>query len=306
MTIIVVVMLLALPAARRLWDDRKAADAENAIAGALSVARSKALQATEGEVGLLFYVDENGIQRVAPIAQAKVQAGEGPVGQEEAYRLAHGNVFRVQEGKNWSLYAPLRVVPRYVVNAKYPGNDEWDVFDTNGVELSNNDVETPPTSGVNQAQRHRNFFTMIFDPQGHLDVGRDVLIQDDDKDCNQRGDLTGLLLSKDCTPTAPDATPTVKDYFQRASSTNGTLNLDVLSTPPVAVPFLVVGTDKSGMTALNFPSVDGLLVYNDGLLASFDAKDKRDYLLRTGQPLYTNRLTGALIRGPVGESVSVK
>jgi hypothetical protein len=57
--------------------------------------------------------------------------------------------------------------------------------------------------------------------------------------------------------------------------------------------------------ALNFPSVDGLLLYDDSVFNEFtDEEEKREFLLSTGAPLYVNRMTGSLIRGPAGENVA--
>ena len=69
------------------------------------------------------------------------------------------------------------------------------------------------------------------------------------------------------------------------------------------LPLLVVdNTNANKPVAINFPSVDGLLVYDDSLFNEFDVdKDKRDFLFRTSQPIYVNRLTGSVVRGPVGE-----
>ena len=65
---------------------------------------------------------------------------------------------------------------------------------------------------------------------------------------------------------------------------------------------MVDNTNANKPVAISFPSVDGLLVYDDSLFNEFDVdRDKRDFLLRTSQPMYVNRLTGSVVRGPVGE-----
>ena len=67
------------------------------------------------------------------------------------------------------------------------------------------------------------------------------------------------------------------------------------------LPFLIFD-ELAGEVAINFPSVDGLLVYDNSVFRSLDlAEDKRDYLLESAQPFYVNRYTGAIIRGPRGE-----
>ena len=54
--------------------------------------------------------------------------------------------------------------------------------------------------------------------------------------------------------------------------------------------------------ALNFPSVDGLLVYDDQLFSELDLSGKQPFLLRVGRPIYVSRMVGAIIRGSIGES----
>ena len=67
--------------------------------------------------------------------------------------------------------------------------------------------------------------------------------------------------------------------------------------------WLIVDPDDDKV-ALNFASVDGLLVYDDSLLAGIPATEQRTVLLRTAQPLYVSRWTGVVIRGPVGEDLA--
>jgi hypothetical protein len=61
--------------------------------------------------------------------------------------------------------------------------------------------------------------------------------------------------------------------------------------------------------ALNFPSVAGLLVYDDSLFEEFpdsnernpDVLDKREFLRQRGQPIYISPQTGEIVLGPIGE-----
>ena len=90
--------------------------------------------------------------------------------------------------------------------------------------------------------------------------------------------------------------------------------------PPigVVVPYLVVEASGQGAsanqasTAINFPTVDGILLYDDEQFQEIagpngsNASEARAFLLRTARPLYVNRNTGAIIRGPIGEGTQVK
>jgi hypothetical protein len=47
------------------------------------------------------------------------------------------------------------------------------------------------------------------------------------------------------------------------------------------------------------------LVYDESLFAAAGTSEqKRQYLLDAAQPFYVHRLTGAVVRGPVGEEVA--
>jgi hypothetical protein len=54
---------------------------------------------------------------------------------------------------------------------------------------------------------------------------------------------------------------------------------------------------------IDFHSVDGLLVYDNATFREYgDPAQRREYLLRTGQPLYIARHSGEVVRGPLGEN----
>jgi len=195
----------------------------------------------------------------------------------------------------------MRVVPRYAVED--PNDPKWTGVDSAKVkaatfsdqELANNDFTTLPTGG-DQAQRHRNFFSMIYSSGGQLRVWRDVLIHDSVGDWknNPNGDVTGLIVGGAGTPPAQ-----VSKYYDQA---NVAQNID----PKVVEKIDSLVTDAGNRdVAFNFPSVDGLLVYDESLFSNAGtAEQKREYLLNAAQPFYVHRLTGAVVRGPVGETVA--
>lgn len=280
--IVLVLLGLVLPAASTLWNDRKRAGAVNMIQGLLMTTRAKAMQAGGAERGFLAFVDDQGVQHLVPIEQPLDHLPD----------LVWQDVFEIAEGPDHLLPAPMRVVPRYVVEDPAADPDGWNTFSEE--ELGNRDFDSLPAGG-NQAQRHRNYFAMVFSTDGQLLVNRDVLIiQDEDADGNRVGDRTGLPVG----PGPPDP-PTTTEYY---SETDVKTEIDPTgaATP---IPFLVVD-DGSTDVAINFRSVDGLLVYDDSLFNDVPAAEKRSFLLGTARPLYVSRYTGMVIRGPVGENVA--
>ena len=316
--IVLALVTLVLPAASTLWRDRRIADAQNTISGMLMTARARAIQGrqddqpvfhfvdpvlgerkllTGDESGLFFYVDDGGVQRVAAIVQTTPEYDPLlSATDNQRIRLAWANVFTVVGGRLFSLPTPMRSVPRYVVDdpsdPKFAGDPNAPKKTFSAAEIANNNVYAPPSPTLDQAQRHRNFFTLIYSSDGRLAVGREVLIRDEDKDwktgdppVGRQGDVTGLHVTAE-----------VRTYYNLTSATPAPL-----STPPVAADLLV--TDEPGV-ALNFPSVDGLLVYDESLFAGAgDGPQKRKYLVESSYPFYVHRLTGAVIRGPAGEAV---
>ena len=297
--IVVILVALILPAANTMWEERKLADAETTIQGMLQTSRAKALQASGVETGMFFFVDNGGVQHIVPIKQ-----GPGEQDLENLGNPAWENVFRVVPGRVYSLPAPMRVVPRYVVEEDPDDEHPARVFSEE--ELARNDFRTlPPDGEVNNAQRHRNFFTMVFSNDGELVVWRDVLIQDADHDGDGEGDTSGLHVDYRLDP--PKAPEVYQYYPQNKSNTPKLIDPTINVEPPDErkIPLLVNDVDSDhAEVAINFPSVDGLLVYNDALLNGIDtASEKRAFLLRTARPFYVNRNTGAVIRGPLGENV---
>ena len=291
---------------------RDIAQAENTIRGLLMTARANAMRASGVESGLLFYVDRNGTQRVVSIEQDEagvlecIRACHQEAGADVCRNgcdAAWENVFRVTRERQLRLPKPMRAVPRYVVDTEQGAGADTEFFSAE--ELANNAFNPSDESiEADEAQRHRNYFTMVYSGNGRLLVRRDVLIRDDgrddDEDGDTFGDLTGMLVGYDHSADEPN----VRTYYSQDD--NEPVPID--PTPGVsanearAVPFLVF--DERDKVAINFPSVDGLLVYDDSLFNDVDSDEdkKRDYLLSTAQPFYVSRLSGAVIRGPRGEA----
>ena len=283
--IIVIIVAMVVPAAGTLWRERKAAEADNALQGLLMVTRANALRADGVETGLLFFMDERGAQRVVSIENA-----DPPNPTLDGY-LAYANVFNITDDRDQLLPTPMRVVPRYAVDdsSTRPTAPDEELF--SNPELDNDSFKSPPQD-VDEAQRHRNFFSMVYSTEGHLLVGRDVVIQDRDENEDGLGDRTRLGVG----PGPPTAAETSQYYMldgtpQDLDPTGGGLALEFLVADPA-----------NQQVAINFRTVDGLLIYDDALLRSLPPGDqKRTFLLESAQPLYVSRWTGVVIRGPIGE-----
>lgn len=311
--IVLILVAVGTPAVQSMWANQRRIDTLNTIQGMLTTTRAKAIQSGEGELGLFFFLDSKGVQRIASIRRAtttgvrtlleengyNVPAALMDPTQIQNYELALRDVFEVTPDRIYTIPAPSRVVPRYVVEDRTnrPSADVWQLFSDE--ELANDKtLDQPLDAGTDNNQRHRNFFTIIFTSGGEVRPGRSVLILDTDTLHSDppRGDITGLSVGYD---TSADAA-TVDQYFV-ANNSVLSVPIDVTSSPGLAIPFLVNDPDST-TTAINFPSVDGLLVYDDSLIRDLDdPADKRATLLRAALPVYINRLTGAIVQGPVGE-----
>ena len=290
--IILLILGITLPSISALWEERKLSESENTIQGLLMTARARSLRAAGSQSGLLFFVDRNGAQRVVSIQKA-----EPP---NSSDMIVWQDVFEPTPDRDYVLPAPIRVVPRYVVD-KETGSNKAYAF--SAVELANNNFMDQPDA-TQIAQRHRNYFTLIYSGDGQLITLRDVLIRDvdteDGGDGDGLGDVTGMRVGGNPWPDTPD----VENYWLQEGGT--VLALDPIAGLGRTVANLV--SDDAG-DAINFPSVDGRLVYDDGLfneagVGGAAAEQKRDFLIRNARPFYINRWTGSVIRGPIGEAES--
>ena len=281
--VVIVVILLAMgivgPAVTSMWEQRLESQAQIAVAGAV---RSVQMQArTHGERGLLFYLDGD-VQRLAIIEPAKAVDDS-----THSATITQPNVladcFNVAGGMIYRVPPPYRVAPRTAALA--PAESNWQADELNAASLTE-------LSGTNE--RHPNFFTLMFGPDGRLRVGRDVVIHDP-------GERTGL----------PRRDPTREYYDRWANAVEFPRFIDP-STGNLrdsALDGMVAVEDSGGNVAINFPSVDGVLVYDGSVYREMpvaddgttDPKDRRDFLADQGHPYYVSRLTGNIVHGTVGE-----
>jgi prepilin-type N-terminal cleavage/methylation domain-containing protein len=267
LAILVLVLSIVGPGVTTMWNQRLESQSDTVVIGALRSVRMQARNS--GERGLLFFVNEGRQQIVViePLHRMEIRGPGGsldavidqPNGLADCFRIVEGTVFNVPD--------PYRVTPLDVVRTP----SAW-----SGAELSNEKAVTDDLSGNNNTnQRHRNFFSVVFGPDGRMRVGRNVLIYD------PQG-RTGMV------------TEDVARYFNRVGV-------------PVAFPgnlpsdlrdMVSVGNQH---TAVNFPSVDGLLVYDDAMFREFPPAGQREFLRKNALPYYISPAGGEVLRGPVGE-----
>ena len=277
--IIAAILGMIVPSVNSMWRESKSAETEQMLTGALAATRAQAYH--DKQRGLFFMLDGD-VQKIYPIEAEPYDAANPDDAANNVSEESAADRFVISDGKVITLSKPFRVVPRAVVDtgstAKTWSEDE----------LNRQDYQAP---SIDELQRHRNFFTIVFSTDGQLIVDRDVLIHDPDVlpngSSDDLGDHTGLEV--------PAGTGAVANWY------NGT-------DPPVAfqptgAQLIDVIHDPDTSAALNFRSVDGLLVYDDSSFMEQPTADlRRQYLLDTGQPLYVSRLSGVVIRGPLGEN----
>ena len=309
--IIVILVTLVAPAASTLWAERKQAQTENAIQGLLMSARARAVQSDGRESGFLVFLDEEGNQHLAPIERIHRDADivhrvESclPQNQRGVFgglldplgQVAWQNIFVIRDEPDQVLPAPMRIIPRYAVDRE-GANPATRHLAFSDAELSNHDFANPPGD---QAQRHRNFFSIVFSTSGELLINRDVLIMECNADHaetaaagSKLGDRTNLAIGA--------ASPYVSTYFSRdPNGPTGTETPIDIGASSNTFPNLIVAGD-SQTTAINFASVDGLLVYDDAAFRELPDAEKRTLLERAARPIYIARYTGTVVRGPLGE-----
>jgi len=305
--IVSILAVTVLPIIANMWRETRGADAANRVNGLIRSARMRALGGRD--TGLFFFV-ESGTQRVVfiqaepPDYQPLPNGNPNPdLGQNQAPNSGDevkdqhaADRFRVLEGNVFQLPPPFRVAPLAVLDP--PTNATQDERLWNDDELANQKYDNVNVIFNNAGpQNHRNFFTIIFSPEGNLTQREVVLIHD---------------------PAPPTSNPAAAFGSGVGKITLLPVDAGTEYQPAAGSQPLQIGASLAGMVfadnngriaALNFPSVDGLLVYDDASFGQFpddddtdptNVVDKRDYLAKSGQPLYISWQTGAIVRGPTG------
>lgn len=314
--IIILLALVAIPAVNQMWEQRKISEAETILRGALMNARQKALGHTD--TGLFFYLDATGTQHIALIQREDEPSSaryedDGTTKlcdrmQDQPFGVRADLIstrrFALVPGQSFTLPKPMRAAPSSALlpPPTNPSSDRKKSFERySDVELANNDFDNPQgysSSEQLEPQRHRNDFAIVFSSQGQLLLSRDVLIYDADAECQDggtdadRGDITGLHVE-----------PSVALYAVGSLANNNDdpkpRQIDAANTKTNLV-YLISATINSKPTAVNFPSVRGVVVYDDELYQKMSTGAHRQFLLDTGRPYYISNATGDIIRGPLG------
>lgn len=317
--IIILLALVAVPAVNQMWEQRKNSEAETILRGALMNARQRALGNVD--TGLLFYMDAAGTQQVRMIERTDEGGNQpGSARYDNAGKLKYADVppqqsgvrddivstnrFSIVTGYSLSLPRPMRVAPSATLLAP-PGNPAKDrkaSFETySDAELVNNDFENPKGRSSQEdyePQRHRNFFAVVFSPQGQLLVGREVLVYDEDGESGLgsqsgtgRGDLTDL-------PVDPTVTKQASGHYEQVGDEKA--HPLYLADEKATLAHMVTVAVKNERVAAVFPSVRGVIVYDDSLFQRASVGTHRQFLLDTARPFYISGNTGDIIRGAQG------
>ncbi|GIK15224.1 MAG: hypothetical protein BroJett003_01880 [Planctomycetota bacterium] len=313
--IVVLLALAAVPAINQMWEQRKISEAETILRGALMNARQRALGTTEA--GLLFYLDGAGVQHVVLIQRAdeplSARYDEGgnpkyttvdPLDPSVRVDLISSSRFEIVPGVQFTIPKPIRAAPSAALldparNARRDRQLSFERF--SDAELVNNDFDAPVgLTGQEEfePQRHRNYFAVVFSPLGQQLIGRDVLVYDEDGETDlagsagyQRGDLTGVRAMPMVTKYAAGSyDPVLKEMPRELDPSNRLANLAHMLTVRMR------GED----VAVNFPSVRGVIVYDDEQFQQATPGTHRQYLRETARPYYVSATTGDVIRGPIG------
>ncbi|NOX57633.1 MAG: prepilin-type N-terminal cleavage/methylation domain-containing protein [Planctomycetes bacterium] len=287
-SIIGILTALVVPGAAGLWSQRNEAASANMIRGLLQSVRTQAIRF--GERGLFFYVDRDGVQRIAFIESDPSRGGTTPRDQFDCSAASQPlncvteagavNRFHVMNNKVYTVPTPFRIAPSWALTpVSPPGPVPFPLNPSSSSawpqQLQNQRFPID-TRGPDTPQYHRNFFTIVFDSAGQLIVGRPMLIHDTDADDNGIGDRSRLGVFD------------VVRWWDNAGvrqDVDGRL-------------FDIVMLDDTH--AANFTSVDGLVVYDDSEVEGLAGGSIQSVMLSDGQSLYVSRYTGEVIFGPKG------
>ncbi len=293
-----ILMAFVVPGASAIWAQRNEAATTNLIRGLLQSARSQAIRT--GERGLIFFVDDNGVQNIAFIEADPpdyTQDGTDACDCDDdcwedtdwvptdlcVNELLAGNRFRVSKEQVYLIPSPHRAVPLWALDE--PSNKNPKTPKDWPDQLANSSFPDD-ADGKDSPRYHRNFFTVLFNAAGEVVVNRDILIHDPDDDENGYGDTLGL-------PVADELekwwTVDYEEQIQKADSLKTSVSGD-----KNLFDLVVVDDD----VAANFRSVEGIMVYDDSDIAGLDGEDIRQFLLDEGTPFYINRYTGDVTEGP--------
>lgn len=277
--VIAVILGLVVPGATSMWRQRNEAGTVTLVRGMLESARTQAIRS--GEVGLFFYLDADGLQRIAFID------GKPPVPGEDVSERMAVNRFEVRHAQIFTVPRPYRVAARWAIES-VPGGTApaWPT------QVANPRLNL--ASGLDTPRYHRNFFTMVFNRQGQLVVGREVIVIDEDGGPlpvpNNLGDNTGLRVI------GPAASNGGADQYWQPGNPPVATRFDPEDSK--VIPHAIVLADDR---AANFVSVDGLIVYDDSVVEGMDGQQIYAFLRTSGIPLYVSRHTGDVIRGSKGQ-----
>lgn len=327
--IISILLALVLPGAASMWSQRNEAGTINLVRGLLESAR--AIARRNGTGGLFFFVDPvDNVQRIAFIEAEppnKPDAGNWVWDQVFCKQL-HANDpdcitqpmavdrFRVSSDKIYTVPSPYRVAPKYamelageIVTRHRESNSDYPLFQ----QRLGSDVFFK-AGGEMRAPRQRNFFTVIFNRAGQIVPDRDVLIHDSDSPIDAAGGTSAIVTDGRGDKTRLHVTG-VNDatmyYVQQEvmSTTSNAIDKERINpdtADDAALSHMICDIDG---VVMNFPSVDGLVVYDNSVVEGLDGAGDgevagsvlADELINNGRPMYITQQTGDIIMGEKGQ-----
>jgi type II secretory pathway pseudopilin PulG len=298
--VLTILLGITLPAVSSMLEGKNRAQIQNTVRGILRSARVRALNSRE--TGLFFFLDGD-VQKAVFIEAEPVDKtdadGDGVPDQDvNVTDQAAADRFRVLPEEVFVFPPPFRVTPLDVLQKEDDNPTADYIWDD--IELA---TERPSTRAdgdlrynVEGPRYHRNFCTIIFDAQGKLVVGRSVLIHDAPAPSTPPAKVFGLTTGLRLEPASK--------YQPQGNGPPNVAAVDLDTGSPGADVADLVFSKENGAgqpIALNFPSVDGVLLYDDSLFKELPG-ERREFIARTGQPMYISRQTGRVIAGPVGEN----
>ena len=295
--IISILLGLVLPGVSSMWRQRGESSSINTVRGLLESARARAMQ--NGEYGLFFFLDKQGVQRIAFIEADPGGSGTSDKDRVDCQLASNPpdcitapmavNRFRTVKGQTFRLLPPYRAAADWVIKTQQVGANRVPAYPA---DMANNRFAN---AGGNATPRyHRNYFSMVFDRNGQMVVDREVLIHDADLDGDGLGDVTGMVVAVSPSPGAPGP---VDEYwrFDPAGSPSPTA---IGSNPGDVLFDMILLSDTR---AANFVSASGVVAYDDSAVEDFAPPQMLTYFQDSGQLLVVSRYTGDVILAQRGQ-----
>ncbi len=312
--IIGILVTIAIPSVNGIVTDASRASAENTIKGLLKSAKARARNNVE--TGLFLFI-EDGAQKVAFIqaSPANLTADVGLINPDVDFNASGTPIaefdaadrFEIVGELLYTIPRPYRLAPLAILDLPVTDSYQSGTVDPKWTskEISNEIYDdfalfSDNTTGGNTQgpENHRNFFTIIFGPDGRIVSDRSVFISD----IPDADDIININGPNGAAATGKVTRLNVNNCTDYQDIKGDTHKFSDLGAGHPGLPHIVSIIGNGTRYALNFVSVDGLIIYNnDAFLDAPDEIDRRrEFLAETSQPYYISPRSGQIIAGPVG------